>query len=122
MTKLAHGELSGKRFPVEGAWTVVREDDGLVLEFSETFQTRYGPELEVFLSPKKFDAVTGVNALDDAVRLGRLQALKGAQRYAIPAHVDLNAIRSVVIHCEYFLVLWGGGDLTGSSADVDFAP
>jgi len=46
-------------------------------------------------------------AVKDAmvVDLGGLRALKGSQRYSIPAGVDLKNYPSVVIWCERFGVL-----------------
>ncbi|MGB7250098.1 MAG: DM13 domain-containing protein, partial [Phormidesmis sp.] len=41
------------------------------------------------------------------VNLGRLEKTDGAQRYAIPADVDIEALKSAVIWCRQFDVTFG---------------
>lgn len=71
-----------------GTWTLRFED----------FSVRNGPDLFVYLSP---DA-GGYAA--DAVELGTLKATDGAFNYEIPAGLDVDAVRSVVIWCKAFAV------------------
>ncbi|MCG8440707.1 MAG: DM13 domain-containing protein [Caulobacterales bacterium] len=113
-TVVASGELDnttrGKR--LDGGFEIVARDDGAhVLRFNDEFRASRGPDLKVFLSPLGIDTVTGSTAVDGSINLGELQATRGSQEYEIPADVDLSAFGSVIVHCEEFSVLWGGGDI-----------
>lgn len=46
------------------------------------------------------------------VDLGRLEAFKGSQSYAVPPGTDLTRYRSVVIWCQQFNVLISPAALT----------
>ena len=67
--------------------------------------------MKVFLSPQSIDAVNGKTAIDGAVLLGVLQNKKGGQDYIVPEGVDLANFGSVLVHCEAYSKLWGGGAL-----------
>ena len=43
--------------------------------------------------------------------LGALESTKGTQDYVLPEGVSLSDFDSVLVHCEQFSVLWGGGAL-----------
>ena len=100
-----------KRYKIKGQWRVVQEGGKTIIRFSDDFKTKNGPDLKVFLSPQSVDAVTGQTALDGAVKLGVLKSRKGGQDYVVPDDVSLANFSSVLIHCEAFSVLWGGGSL-----------
>lgn len=73
-----------------GTWVVRVED----------FSVRNGPDLFVYLSP---DA----DGYDDAaIELGRLKATDGSFNMAVPVGADVSGIRSVVIWCKQFGVLF----------------
>ena len=67
----------------------------------EHFSVRNGPDLFVILSPR------ADGYADGGVNLGRLKATDGAFNYAIPAGTDLSAVKSVIIWCDQFDVLFG---------------
>lgn len=79
-------------------------DGGYVLRFDE-FSVRNGPDLFVYLSPDP----SGYT--EAAVELGALKATDGAFDYAIPAGIDVAAVRSVVIWCRAFSVLFASAPL-----------
>ncbi len=111
-TALFAGAFQRERARIDGGWDIVTRADGVrVLRFDDAFATRNGPDLKVFLSPQTVDAATGGTATDGAILLGVLTDNNGAQEYEIPADVSLEDFASVLIHCEAFSVLWGGGDL-----------
>ncbi|OLC56624.1 MAG: hypothetical protein AUH85_05770 [Chloroflexi bacterium 13_1_40CM_4_68_4] len=56
------------------------------------------PDMYVYLSDRS-DGKPGTY-----VDLGKLKATNGSFNYAIPAAVDLSAIRSVVVWCRQFTV------------------
>jgi len=100
-----------KKYKIKGQWSVVQENGRTIIRFSEDFKTKNGPDLKVFLSPQSVGDVTGRTALDGAVTLGVLKSNKGTQDYIVPNGVSLTNFSSVLIHCEAFSVLWGGGSL-----------
>jgi ABC-type antimicrobial peptide transport system permease subunit len=80
------------------------------------FEVGPGPAFHVYLVPKA--AIRANGDLDNVmfVDLGGLRAFKGAQRYPIPAGVDLKNYSSVIIWCERFGVLISPADLTPAQA------
>ena len=84
---------------------VALPDGGHEVQFS-AFQVTNGPDLEVWLSahpdPEKSADVSG-NAW---VSLGRLKGNVGDQAYPVPEGTDLSTVKSVVIWCEQFGVLF----------------
>lgn len=100
-----------KKYNIKGDWRVVQENGKTIIRFSDDFKTKKGPDLKVFLSPQSVGDVTGKTALDGAVTLGALKSNKGTQDYVIPNGVSLANFSSVLIHCEAYSVLWGGGSL-----------
>jgi len=100
-----------KKYSIKGQWSVVQENGKTIIRLSDDFKTKNGPDLKIFLSPQSIGDVTGRTALDGAVTLGRLKSNKGTQDYVVPNGVSLADFSSVLIHCEAFSVLWGGGSL-----------
>lgn len=108
---VASGEFQKKKYRIKGAWAIEARADGDYIVLSEDFKTKSGPDLKIFLSPKTVSDVTGTTAVDGSVLVSVLNTNKGAQEYRIPDGVNLADFQSVLIHCEAFSVLWGGGDL-----------
>jgi len=72
----------------------------------EDLEVRNGPDLFVYLSP----AVDGY--ADGAIEVAPLKADRGNQTYEVPAGVDVSNVRSVVIWCRQFSVLFATAPLT----------
>ena len=104
-------ELGGtwtKRYQtIRGNWSIVETDQGRFLELNDKFKTRNAPDLKLFLSPRAADSVTAKNAVDGSVLVAKLRKSRGAQRYELPADLDLSAFQTLVLHCEQFTKLWG---------------
>lgn len=100
-----------KQYGISGDWSVIEEDGRTLIRFSDDFKTKKGPDLKVFLSPTSIDAVDGETATDGSVLLGELASTKGGQDYVLPEGLSLSDFESVLVHCEEFSVLWGGGAL-----------
>lgn len=109
--ELPSGNFVKKSKTLKGGWEVVQRGDKTVIVFSEDFRAAKGPDLKIFLSPQAVSDVTGKTAVNGAINIGELKATRGAQEYEVPAGVDLAAYNSVLVHCEAYSVLWGGGDL-----------
>ena len=103
-----------KKYDVNGSWQIVEEDGKTLIRFDKSFKTKGGPDLKIFLSPLSIGDVTGKTATKNAVQLGELQSTKGTQDYILPDGVSLADFKSVLVHCEQYSVLWGGGDLTAA--------
>ena len=112
MEKSVSGAFVKKQKSISGDWSVVYVDGQTVIRFSNNFKARAGPDLKVFLSPQTVDAVSGRTATNGAVLLGKLKSTKGTQDYVLPQGVSISDFASVLVHCEQFSVLWGGGALS----------
>ncbi|MFK7888964.1 MAG: DM13 domain-containing protein [Gammaproteobacteria bacterium] len=102
------GSTWTKRYQkIHGTWKIVETDEGRFLELNEKFKTRRAPDLKLFLSPRLDADVTPDNAVAGSVLIAKLKKAKGAQRYALPADLDLNDFETLVLHCEQYTKLWG---------------
>ena len=108
---LPSGNFIKKKKKLKGGWEVVQRDGNTYIKFADDFSASKGPDLKVFLSPLSVADATGKTAAEGALNIGELQKTKGAQEYLVPAEVNIADYSSVLVHCEKFSVLWGGGDL-----------
>ena len=92
---------------IKGTWQIVETDAGTFLELDDAFKTRNAPDLKLFLSPHAADEVNARNATAGSVLISKLKKAKGAQRYEIPADIDLSQFQTLVLHCEAYTKLWG---------------
>ena len=85
---------------------IIETEPGVhVLRF-ENFSVRNGPDLFVYLStdPSGED-------VDEALNLGSLKATDGAFNYEIPAGIDVSTLKSAVVWCKQFSVLFAHAEL-----------
>jgi len=108
---LPAGEFIRKSKKLKGNWSVVERDGNTYIQFADDFRAAGGPDLKVFLSPTSVADVTGETATNGAINLGELQKTRGAQEYLVPEGVNLADFSSVLVHCEAYSILWGGGSL-----------
>ncbi len=80
---------------------LVRAEDGSYVLRLENFSVRNGPDLYVYLSQE-----TDGKRVSEALNLGRLKATDGAFNYEIPASVNPGGVKSVLIWCKQFAVLF----------------
>jgi len=109
--ELPSGTFIKKKKKLKGAWEVVQRGDKTIIVFGDDFRAANGPDLKIFLSPQTVSDVTGKTAVNGALNIGELKATKGTQEYEVPAGVNLDDYSSVLVHCEAYSILWGGGDL-----------
>lgn len=100
-----------KKYEIKGSWDVVMRDGKTFITFDEKFKTKNGPDLKIFLSNLSMDQVNGKNVISSSVLVSPLKSSKGAQEYEIPASLNIDDFSSLLIHCEKYSVLWGGGSL-----------
>jgi hypothetical protein len=72
----------------------------------ENFEVRNGPDLYVYLSPSADGYAAG------SIELSKLKADRGNQNYAVKAGTSVSAVRSVVIWCKQFGVLFATAPLS----------
>jgi len=112
VASIASGSFIKKQKSIRGDWEIIRENGQTKLIFSSDFKVAKGPDLKVFLSPQNLSDVSGKTATRSAVKLDHLKSSSGGQIYIIPNGVNLSSFNSVLVHCEAYSVLWGGGSLT----------
>ncbi len=110
-TQVQGGGFIKKKYGIKGDWQILQQNGQTILRLSDDFKTKNGPDLKIFLSPQSVAAVNGKTATQGSILVSALNSNKGGQDYVIPAGVNLANFNSVLIHCEEFSVLWGGGDL-----------
>lgn len=102
---LKAGTFVADDHPTSGGARIVEGVDGQhYLELDASFRSDAGPDLVVLLHN---EAVPQSYNSSNYVNLGQIQRTVGAQRYAIPAGVDLASIQSAVIWCREFNVTFG---------------
>lgn len=87
------------------ALIIESEPGKYVLRF-ENFSVRNGPDLYVYLS----DDPNG-KTVTEALNLGQLKATDGAFNYEIPSNVDVSRVKSAVVWCKQFSVLFAHATL-----------
>jgi hypothetical protein len=97
---------------VRGSWEIAKVGKIMVLRLGEDFKTKSAADLRLVLSPNSAANASSDNALENAVMIGGLQKVKGAQQYQLPAGLDLKEYSSLLIHCKEYSKLWGGASIT----------
>lgn len=72
----------------------------------ENFSVRNGPDLFVYLSTDPSG-----ESVDEALNLGELKATGGAFNYDIPPEIDVSTVKSAVVWCRQFSVLFTHAEL-----------
>jgi hypothetical protein len=111
-TELARGTFVSQEHETSGTARVVELADGSRTLRLEDFETSNGPDLHVWLSEKKAGGNWFKYGGGRKAQLGELKANRGSHNYAIPADVELDGLRSVVIWCKRFHVAFGSAPLT----------
>ncbi|MFE1747378.1 DM13 domain-containing protein [Coleofasciculus sp. H7-2] len=101
--------------PTSGTARIVTENGQRYLEFNAAFKTsEQGPDLHVILDTSEKPPQTYQNQ-NRFINLGKLQKVSGAQRYPIPAAINLANFKSVVIWCRMANATFGYASLGGAS-------
>jgi hypothetical protein len=106
MTFAQSGSWIEKSYEVAGQWEIVKKGSAQYLLFDEDFDTKKAPDLKIFLSPIEANKVNDDNAVVRAVKIAELKSYEGAQSFLIPKSINLNAYKTLLIHCEQYGVLW----------------
>lgn len=87
-----------------GQALIIETEPGRFVLRLEQFSVRNGPDLFVYLAPTE-------SGIAGAVNLGRLKATDGAFHYEIPTGTELDAVRSALVWCRRFGVLFASAPL-----------
>lgn len=93
-----------------GVATVYRTGGRLVLRL-DPFNVTNGPDLYVYLAGNPAPRNTAQLHDAGAVEVARLKGNIGAQNYSLPAALDLSKLKSVVIYCRRFHVVFSTAEL-----------
>ena len=111
-TELASGTFVSQEHETSGTATIIELPDGSRTLRLEDFSTSNGPDLHVWMSEKEAGGNWFKYGGGRKAQLGELKANQGSHNYAIPADVELDGLRSVVIWCKRFHVAFGSAPLT----------
>lgn len=100
-----------KRYSIDGSAEVINTPEKTQIVFDNSFRTKGGPDLKVYLSKKSMTELENETVNTHSVKIGVLKSKKGEQSYILPDDISLSDYKSVIIHCETFSILWGGFDL-----------
>lgn len=97
-----------------GSYRIERSGEDLRLVLSDDFQTDEGPDLHLVLSPTGVAEAENESAMaEGALVVSALRSLAGGQTYDLRDDLELEAFRSVVVHCIEFTHLYGAAELSG---------
>jgi hypothetical protein len=90
----------------EGTALIIETEPGKYVLRFEDFSVRNGPDLFVYVSPNP-------DGYDDAaVNLGGLKGTDGAFNYDLPPGTDISQVKSAVVWCREFAVLFATATLS----------
>jgi Electron transfer DM13 len=85
---------------------IIETEPGVFTLRFENFSVRNGPDLYVYLSTDPSG-----ESVEDPLNLGQLKATDGAFNYEIPSGIDVSTIKSAVVWCRQFSVLFAHAEL-----------
>jgi len=91
---------------------LARTPEGAVVLRFEGFRVTNGPDLHVLLSRRERPSTH--DEVYDGVYVGKLKASEGAFHYELPNDADLAGIRSVVVYCVPFRVIFTSAPLAAT--------
>lgn len=105
------GDWIKKSYRIAGEWEIVSRDNTRFIVFNEDFKTKKGPDLKIYLSRMPISDIEDGDVEPSSIKISALKSHKGHQEYALPADINLDEYRSMLIHCEAYTHLWGGASL-----------
>ena len=105
------GSFKKKSNKIKGAWVLVEVDGQQVIAFHKNFDTQNTGELQLVLSKQSIRKLDNSPTFEDPLSLGAIRSNTGDQNYVLPAHIDLQDYKSIVIHSAADNVLVGGFDI-----------
>ncbi|MDA0768975.1 MAG: DM13 domain-containing protein [Chloroflexi bacterium] len=95
-----------KQHKGSGTATVYQDANGVLVLRLDDFKVTNGPVLHVLLTPHD-DPKSRADVFQEGyLDLGNLKGNIGSQNYAIPENTDVQSLKSVVIYCQPFHVVF----------------
>jgi electron transfer DM13 len=112
LTVLASGSFDRKDdvHYANGKAILARQEDGSVVVRLQDLDAANGPDLYVLVSEHP-NPQSGSELHQGEHNLGRLKATSGSFNYALDSSIDVSKIKSVVIYCQAFSVLFSTAPL-----------
>lgn len=110
LAELGRGDFVSLDHGTSGVARILELADGSRVVRLEGLETDNGPDLYLYLTANPAGGDEG-GFDDDHVNLGRLKGNRGDQNYVVPAGVELDRYRTVVIWCDRFDSAFGAADL-----------
>ncbi len=107
-------------YAASGEWRIEKSGDDYYFSVGKDFVTTNGPDLFILFSKLPLNKLTNENTNANSVVVGQLKTtdksalfkkMKGPQKLKIPADVNVEEYKTVVIHCVEYSHLWAGADL-----------
>ncbi len=111
-TILASGYVTAKfkadgQPSVEGRWQIYTDGQRYFIELLDDFRAKEGPDVKIFVSAKKERRIEGYNAARDSIFVSNLRSFSGTEIYEIPEDVNIENLKTLIFHCEFYSKLWG---------------
>jgi|OM-RGC.v1.020522468 Electron transfer DM13. len=94
-----------------GSATIYKQNNNTYFLRLENFKVTNGPALQVLLSTHLSPKTKKDLHSQPYTSLGKLKGNTGNQNYTIPINVNINSIKSVIIHCKPFNVVFSTASL-----------
>lgn len=96
-----------RAYEAQGEVRVIKKDDRFFVAFSEDFAVDAGSFLEVYTSQNPDARTAEAVEVAEAKNLGPLKMLSGGQLYELPVDTDISKIKSIVIYCKPYKLVFG---------------
>ena len=90
---------------------LVKKSNGSFEIQLSNFEVMNGPDLRVYVSSTSAIEKSSDVTASNWTNLGTLKGNKGDQIYSLPTDININEVKSVVIWCEAFSVLFSAAAL-----------
>lgn len=110
---IARGAFKGQdqAHKASGEATIISKADGSSELRLSNFSVTNGPDLKVYLSDRSAPKSAADVLSSKWVNVGELKGNKGDQLYSLPARINLEQVKSVIIWCEAFSFMFGSASL-----------
>jgi hypothetical protein len=109
---LSTGAFVKAEQPTQGSIRIISEGGKTYLEIADNFKTsEQGPDLYVILYRTANPPISDIKEKDYTI-VGKLRKFSGAQKYEIPANVNIKDFNSAAIWCRKFNATFGYAKLS----------
>ncbi len=97
----------------EGSWEIIQSGDTYKIRFKNNFNAKKAPDLIIYLSKLDYSDITAKNASNEttSVFISQLKNYKGEMEFKIPAGINPNDFKAIIVNCKKYSKFWGGSNL-----------